>query len=197
MLSAFIWIIIGLVVLSYGADIFVRGASAIANYFGVSDLVIGLTVVAFGTSAPELFVSLIAAFGGSSDLAIGNVVGSNIFNILAIVGLAAVFATVELSKTIRRQEMPVMLGVMILLLAVSADGSISRLDGLFMSLGIIFYVAYNYYRARAEAKELPKDQESQADDCEPPPKAALLMLFGLAGLVFWFKVDGGLRCLYG
>jgi cation:H+ antiporter len=130
----------GLVMLVAGAEWLVRGASALAAALGVSPLVIGLTVVAFGTSAPELSVSLGAALAGESDLALGNVIGSNIANILLIVGLSATVAPLLVSTQLIRREVPVMVGVSLAVVVMSLDGQIGRLDGALLVIGIAVYV---------------------------------------------------------
>ncbi|GMV99403.1 MAG: sodium:calcium antiporter [Candidatus Hydrogenedentota bacterium] len=131
----------GLVLLTLGAESLVRGASRLAAAIGISPLVIGLTVVAFGTSAPELVVSTTAAYHNQADLAVGNVVGSNIFNVLFILGLSSLIVPLVVSKQLIRLDVPVMVGVSILLLILAWDGAISRTDGLFLFAGIVIYTA--------------------------------------------------------
>ena len=116
----------GLVLLIVGADVLVRGASKLALSWGVSPLVVGLTVVAFGTSAPELAVSLRGAFEGQADIALGNVVGSNILNILLILGISALIVPLVVNRQIVRQEVPIMVGASLLLFGLSLDGEISH-----------------------------------------------------------------------
>ncbi|GAB4193462.1 MAG: calcium/sodium antiporter [Roseiflexaceae bacterium] len=122
----------GIVLLIWGADLLVRGASHLAALAGISPLVIGLTVVALGTSAPELAVSLRAAFVGQADLTLGNVLGSNIANVLLILGLAALVAPLLVAPRVLQREVPTMIGVSLLLWLLVADGSLSRLDGLLL-----------------------------------------------------------------
>jgi cation:H+ antiporter len=119
----------GIVLLIWGADLLVRGAAHLAALAGVSPLVIGLTVVAMGTSAPELAVSLRAALVGQPDLTLGNVLGSNIANVLLILGLAALAAPLLVAARVLQREVPTMIGVSLLLWLLVADGSLSRLDG--------------------------------------------------------------------
>jgi cation:H+ antiporter len=126
----------GVVLLIWGADLLVRGAAHLAAMAGISPLVIGLTVVAMGTSAPELAVSLRAALTGQADLTLGNVVGSNIANVLLILGLAAVAAPLLVAARVLQREVPTMIGVSLLLWLLAADGAISRLDGLVL-LGLL------------------------------------------------------------
>ena len=119
----------GLVALILGADMLVRGASRLALSVGISPLVVGLTVVAFGTSAPEVAVSVGAVLDGKTDMALGNVVGSNIFNVLFILGLSAVIVPLVVNIQLIRQEVPIMLGASLLLLLLSLDGRLSMNDG--------------------------------------------------------------------
>ncbi len=119
----------GLILLIAGAEILVRGASKLAAAIGISPLVIGLTVVAYGTSAPELAVSVQSAFSVQADLALGNVVGSNIFNVLFILGLSALIAPLVVSQQLVRLEVPLMIGVSVLLAILALDGNLGRFDG--------------------------------------------------------------------
>jgi cation:H+ antiporter len=114
-----LWFVLGLVALVVGAELLVRGASKLALSFGISPLVVGLTVVAFGTSAPELAVSVQSAWSGQVDIALGNVVGSNIFNVLFILGLSALIVPLVVHQQIIRQEVPVMIGASLLLWALA------------------------------------------------------------------------------
>src|SRR5690606_12028128 len=116
---------VGLVVLTVGADFLVRGASALATRLGVPPLVVGLTVVAFGTSAPELAVSRGAGLSGRPDVAMGNVVGSNIFNALLILGVAALVRPLTVRRQLARFDVPVMVGVAMLPLVMGWDGAVS------------------------------------------------------------------------
>jgi cation:H+ antiporter len=119
-------LIAGLGLLIVGGELLVRGASKLAVSLGISPLVVGLTVVAFGTSAPEFAVSVQAALSGQVDIALGNVVGSNIFNVLFILGLSALIVPLVVSAQIVRQEVPIMIGASLLLAAFALDGSIVR-----------------------------------------------------------------------
>jgi len=132
-------LILGLVLLTVGADVLVRGASGLARRCGLSPLVVGLTVVAFGTSAPELAVSIKAAYAGQADMAVGNVVGSNVFNVLFILGISALIVPLVASRQLQRRDVPVMIAVSVLTWWLAADGVISRLDGfLLFAVGIIY-----------------------------------------------------------
>jgi cation:H+ antiporter len=148
--SVLLWFGAGLALLAVGAELLVRGASRLAAAAGVSPLVIGLTVVAFGTSTPELAVSVDAAWRGASGLSLGNVVGSNILNVLVILGLSAVVAPLVVASQLIRREVPVMIGVSLLLFALALDGSVGRIDGLVLTAGI---AAYTYLSIRASRHE--------------------------------------------
>ncbi len=128
-LMTFVYLIAGLILLVIGAELLVRGAARLAARFGISPLVIGLTVVAFGTSAPETAVSVQSALAGSGDLAIGNVVGSNIANVLLILGLTALIAPLTVSRQLIRLDVPIMIGASLVVFALAWDGELSRLDG--------------------------------------------------------------------
>lgn len=144
--------IIGLGLLIGGAEWLVRGASRLAAAAGISPLVIGLTIVAFGTSAPELAVSIQASLNGQADISIGNVIGSNIFNILFILGLAALIAPLIVSQQLVRLDVPIMIGVSFLLLIFSFDGKISQLDGLILFAGALGYTTFAIYLGRKEGQ---------------------------------------------
>ncbi len=130
----------GFIVLVLGAELLVRGASRLAAAAGMPSLIIGLTVVAFGTSAPEMAVSVGSALGGSPDIALGNVVGSNIFNVLFILGLSALVAPLVVSTQLVRFDVPVMIATSVLVWLMALDQSISRFEGLVLALMIAMYV---------------------------------------------------------
>ncbi|HAE60450.1 MAG TPA: sodium:calcium antiporter [Anaerolineae bacterium] len=155
----------GLVTLVVGAELLVRGASRLAASLGISPLVIGLTVVAFGTSSPELAVSVQSAFSGSADIALGNVVGSNIFNILLILGLSAMITPLIVHQQLVRLDVPLMIGLSILLFLMSLDGKIGRLDGALLFFGLIAYIWYGIQTSRKESEEVKREY---ADEYTPP-----------------------------
>ncbi len=177
----------GIVLLVAGAEAFVRGASRLAAAIGISPLVIGLTVVAFGTSAPEVAVSVQSAFSGAADLALGNVVGSNIFNILLILGLSAVVAPLVVDHQLIRLDVPVMVGVSFLLLLLALDGSISRVDGLLFASGAIGYTSYLVLQSRRAGRALAAEYEGEFSVPLHPRGghllSAALIVSGLAFLV--------------
>jgi cation:H+ antiporter len=143
-------LVIGLALLVAGAESLVRGASKLAAALGVPPLVIGLTVVAYGTSTPEVAVSLRAALAGQADIAVGNVVGSNIFNVLFILGLSAIIAPLIVSRQLVWTDVPLMVGTSIVMLLMALDGRISRLDGGVLALGIVGYTVLLVRLARKE-----------------------------------------------
>jgi len=142
----------GIVLLVWGADLLVRGAAHLAAAAGVSSLIIALTVVALGTSAPELAVSLRAALAGQADLTLGNIVGSNIANILLILGLAAVVAPLLVSPQLLRREVPMMIGVSLLLWLLAADGSISRFDGSVLLAMLVLFLGVTIWTNRRSTR---------------------------------------------
>ena len=143
--------LLGLALLIAGAEVLVRGASGLAAAAGIPPLVVGLTVVAFGTSSPELAVSVGAAWAGQGDVALGNVVGSNIFNVLFILGLSAMVAPLVVSRQLVRLDVPLMIGVSVLVIVLALDGRIGRLDGALLAAGLIGYTGFLLVQARREA----------------------------------------------
>jgi len=158
-------LVAGLMLLVAGAEGLVRGASRIALSFGISPLVVGLTVVAFGTSSPEMAVSVSAVRSGASDIAIGNVVGSNIFNILLILGVCALVVPLVISWRLVRLEVPLMIGVSVLLWVFILDGEIARWEAAILFAGVI---GYTVWAIRASRKENATAQEMSAPGAEPP-----------------------------
>jgi cation:H+ antiporter len=142
----------GLIGLILGAELLVRGASKLALSFGISPLVVGLTIVAFGTSAPEVAVSVGAVLDGKSDIAIGNVVGSNIFNVLFILGLSALIVPLVVNIQLIRQEVPIMIGASLLLLAMTLDGNLSVWNGALLFALLISYTIFLIVQSRKETK---------------------------------------------
>jgi cation:H+ antiporter len=171
----------GLVALIAGAELLVRGAARLARAFGISPLVVGLTVVAFGTSAPEIAVSVGAAASGKVDLTVGNVVGSNIFNVLFILGLSALITPLLVAQQLIRQEVPIMIGISVLLFALAADGVIGRAEAAALAGGLIAYTVFLVRQSRGEAAAA-----GTGDGNEARPGAggrALDLVFVIAGLV--------------
>jgi cation:H+ antiporter len=150
MLAEIIYFVLGLAALVAGADLLVRGASRIALSFGISPLVVGLTVVAFGTSAPEVAVSVGSALQGQSDIALGNVVGSNIFNVLFILGASALIVPLAVNIQIIRQEIPIMIAASVLLVVLAQDQSISLVDGAILLALVVIYTLFLIVQARRQ-----------------------------------------------
>jgi cation:H+ antiporter len=140
----------GFVLLVGGAEVFVRGASRLATAIGISPLVVGLTVVAFGTSSPEIAVSVQSIYAGSPDLALGNVLGSNICNVLLILGMSATVAPLVVAQRLVRLDVPVMVGVSFLVLVFGLDGTISTLDGILLLGGALAYTGFLILQSRHE-----------------------------------------------
>ncbi len=162
------YFIAGLVLLVLGAEALVRGASRLASSLGVPPLVVGLTVVAYGTSTPELAVSLQAALAGQADISLGNVVGSNIFNVLFILGLSAMIAPLIVSRQLVQIDVPLMVGVSALMLVMALDGRISRLDGAILAALVFVYTAFLVQQARKE-RTAARDAVAAAEGANAVP----------------------------
>lgn len=162
-MMTFLMFVGGLVLLVVGAEALVRGAAKLALSFGISPLVVGLTVVAFGTSSPELAVSVQSAMSGNVDIAIGNVVGSNIFNVLFILGACALLAPLLINRQIIRQEVPIMIGATALLIAMMWNGAISRIESGAMFLLLAAYVAFLVVQSRKDTKSAEPDLAAEVN----------------------------------
>lgn len=155
-------LVIGFVMLVKGADFFVEGAAGIAGKFGIPQLVIGLTIVAMGTSAPEAAVSITAALGGSADLTVGNVVGSNIMNILVILGITAVIVSVAIQKSTLQIELPFMIGISVLMVILGYTGEvITRAEGVILGSFFCIYMAYLFYMAKKGKEEVQEEHKEK------------------------------------
>lgn len=179
MLIQFVLLVVGFVMLVKGADWFVEGVAGIAEKFGIPQLVIGLTIVAMGTSAPEAAVSITSAMKGSAGITIGNVVGSNILNVLVILGLTAVITRVAVQRSTVRYEIPFMLIITLVLLGLGLSGNeISFVEGIILWALFIVYMVYLFRMA--------KNQKEEADDSKKQP-VWMLILLGIVGavLVVW------------
>lgn len=175
-----LFIIIGAVLVLWGADRLTDGATALAQRMNIPQIVIGLTVVAMGTSMPEFFVSLMSAIKGTSDIAVGNIIGSNLFNTLMIVGISSLVAPMAISKSTVKKDIPFAMIASVALLAFCIDGEVSRFDSILLFAGFIFFIAYT---VRMGLKGGDPDMESVKIEDMNPWKAAGLMLLGLACLV--------------
>ncbi|MEO0456242.1 MAG: calcium/sodium antiporter [Cyanobacteria bacterium P01_A01_bin.114] len=160
-ITAVTLVVLGVVLLVVGAECLVRGASRFASMLGVSPLIIGLTIVAFGTSAPELAVSIRAAFGGQADLALGNVVGSNICNVLLILGASSLVAPLVVAQQLVRLDVPIMIGVSGLMLLFGLDGMISSSDGVILFVGGVVYTLFLLVQSRREKDQGVQDEYAQ------------------------------------
>ena len=189
----YILLIIGLALLTYCADLLTKGCVGMAARFRVPEFIIGLTVMAVGTSMPEFTVSMMSAIKGSSSMAIGNVTGSNLFNTLVILGICAMVRPVDISKDNVRRDIPICVGVSLLLWIATADRlfGISDVDTINRVEGIIFfllYVATIIYSIRSGKKESAEDISDEAK--MGWGKIAIFIVIGLAGLIY-----GGNMCL--
>ena len=178
----------GLVLLLIGAELLVKGAARLAVSCGISPLAVGLTVVAFGTSSPELAVSVKACWAGQPDIALGNVVGSNIANVLLILGLSAAITPLAVRAQLVRFDVPVMIGLSVLVLVLGWNGTISRLEGFGLIGGLALYVWLTLRQGRRAAREEAQEFEQAYDGRERVRGAramaglALMILVGLAML---------------
>lgn len=156
----------GIALLTCGGEALVRGAASLARAIGMSSLVVGLTVVAFATSAPELAVSTGAALSGSPGLAVGTVVGSNIVNVLLMLGLAAVVVPLMVNSRLVRTDLPVMIGLSVAMLLLALDGTFTRLDGAIFFGALVAYVVWTGFRVRKGRQEVAAGPVEEADDGE-------------------------------
>lgn len=176
----------GFVLLIKGADWFVDGSAGIATKFGIPQLVIGLTIVAMGTSAPEAAVSISAALKGNADITIGNIVGSNILNILIILGLSSVIVPITVAPSTIKIETPFMIAITIIMLLLGLDGTIGLIDGIILVVLFIAYLTYLFITAK---KDMNKEQEAAKEISIP--KAIIFAIVGLAMIILGsnFTVD--------
>ena len=181
MIIQLVLLAVGFVLLVKGADWFVDGAASIAAKLGIPQLVIGLTIVALGTSAPEAAVSLTAAFHGNADITIGNVVGSNILNILIILGMAAVICPMKVARLTAFVDIPVTIVITLLLLLLGYDGTVSRLDA---GILLLFFIAYlSYLFAMTKKGLIVGESEEEGAKIQSVPKALLFTVVGLALII--------------
>ncbi len=188
MFSSIIWLLLGLALVVFGADYLVEGASSVARRFGLSEFVIGLTIVGMGTSAPEMVVSFIGAIQGNADISVGNVVGSNIFNTLLILGITGILLPVAITPDNRKKDIPVNIVVTLLLivlgfkhtlLGIGTDG-LTRIDGAVLVALFGLYMWQSFARGKEEPEEQPQEEAK-------PIKlywAILMIVGGLAGLIW-------------
>ncbi|MFT5497486.1 MAG: cation:H+ antiporter, partial [Kiritimatiellia bacterium] len=182
MMTDLLYLASGMVLLIAGAEFLVRGAAAIALKLGISALVVGLTIVAFGTSSPELVVSAKAAWNGDSDIALGTVIGSNICNILLILGISCLIRPIHIHRQVLKVDLPIMIVVSVALALILLTGGISRIFGALLFLGVISYTIFTLKMSKKTAlADEGISEDDIADIPEVPTKTWLLILFIVIG----------------
>jgi cation:H+ antiporter len=177
-------ILLGLIALVWSADRFVAGAASLARHFGMAPLLIGMLIVGFGTSAPEMLVSALASFEGASGIALGNAFGSNIANIGLIMGLTALLSPIAVHSNVLRRELPILLGVTVLVAVLLSNLMLSRLDALILLAvfaGLVFWSIRESRREKSDA--LAEEIEAEAANALPLRPAILWTIVGLALLI--------------
>ena len=169
-------LVLGFVLLVKGADFFVDGAAGIALRLGIPELIIGLTIVAMGTSAPEAAVSITAAFKGNADIAVGNVIGSNILNVLVILGISALFVSIAVGSSTIKYELPFMFLISCLFLALGYDRVVDRMDGVVLWICFLIYLGYLFIMTKNS--DQPKTEEGLTI-----PMAVFYTLLGMIMIV--------------
>lgn len=172
-------LIFGIVVVLKSADWLTNGAVGLATKLGISQIIIGLTIVAIGTSMPEFFVSIVSAIKGTPDLAVGNIVGSNIFNVLLIVGVAATVAPIAIQRATVRRDIPIAIVASIMLTFMMLDDNISRIDALILFAAFIAFIWITLRNSKNDANE----KDASTEKVIPTWKSVLFIIFGLVGLV--------------
>jgi cation:H+ antiporter len=184
----FVLLAVGLVLLVVGAEFLVKGASRIAAILQIPPLIIGLTIVAYGTSAPEMAVSIMSSLAGQADIAVGNVVGSNIFNVLFILGISALVVPLVVTRQLIRSDVPIMIGVSILLLVFGLDGVLSRVDSIILFVGGIVYTLSLIYQS-SKHKNNAEDDEFAREYSSSETRSPLVWIKNIVFIV------GGLALL--
>jgi len=180
----------GLGLLILGAEWLVRGASRLATKIGISPLVVGLTVVAFGTSSPELAVSIQSSLAGQADIAVGNVVGSNLFNVLFILGISAVITPLIVQQQLIRLDVPIMIGLSFVFYLMALNGVIGRLEGLLLFAGIIAYTIFLIRQSRRESKAVEDEYAQEFASKNETGWKPWVINLGLVGLGLTLLVLG-------
>lgn len=176
-------LVAGFVLLIKGADIFVEGASKLASKLKIPPIVIGLTIVAFGTSAPEAAISITSALSGNVDLAVGNIIGSNIMNVLLILGITGCIAKLKVNSNTYRYEIPfVMVITLVLLMLGKFGGSIDRLDGVILWVFFIMFLTY-LYRLVKKGAEVPLDEVDELSEKDTMLRLGLMIVIGMIAIV--------------
>lgn len=187
-----LWLLLGIALIIFAANWLTDGAASIARRWGLSDMVVGLTVVAFGTSTPELSISIVSALQGNAPMAVGNVVGSNIFNILVIIGVVAMVRPIKVQPSVMVNEIGLVIISSLALLAIgfsdmlgsTGERIVSRSSGILLLLFFIIFLRYTFSQAK-EAPESDPTAQTAADRKEMPIwRSILLVIVGLAGLVY-------------
>ena len=191
MIADIIWLVVGLILILTGANALTDGASSLARKMGISELVVGLTVVVFGTSAPELVISVVAAINGNAPLAIGNVVGSNILNILLIIGVTAMVRPIIVERSVMSMEIPMVILSSVIMLVLGNSGylngnginEVSRVAGIFLLIFFLLFMRYTF--ASARRPDMAQQQETEQPKAEMPVwRAVVYVVIGLAALVW-------------
>ena len=185
MLLSIVLLLVGLGLVVYGSDILVDGASSVARKIGISEFVIGIIIVGFGTSCPELVVSVTGAIDGNSAVSLGNVTGSNIFNILMILGLTAIFSPIAITKDNKTKDIPILLCITIFFCLIALKGTINRLDAVLFLAMFAIYLLYNFKAGKAEAAAI---EEEVVEKNYGTFLSILMIVGGLAGLIFGGKL---------
>lgn len=184
MITSFTLLILSLVALYIGAGWLVKGSSEIAQKANISNLVIGLTFVAFGTSAPELVVSINASLTGQGDIAIGNVIGSNIFNIAAILGISAAIRPLQAKRKLTKLDIPILIVASIALVVLFWNGMLGRLEGILFLIGIVAYTIFSLYYSRKHEKMVEEAHNELQIQPQPWYKDVMYIVGGLMILIF-------------
>ena len=178
---AYIWLLVGFVLLIKGADFFVDGASSIASKLKIPSLIIGLTVVSMGTSAPEAAISISASIGGSADISLGNVIGSNIFNLLMVIGVCAIIFPVATDKDILKRDMPINIAVTGAFLVMILDGKLGRIDAVIL---LVIFVAYLAFLVVGTMKNRDKNADEPTGKQLSWLLSIVFSVVGVAGIIF-------------
>lgn len=185
MLLSIVLLLVGLGLVVYGSDILVDGASSVARKIGISEFVIGIIIVGFGTSCPELVVSVTGAIDGNSAVSLGNVIGSNIFNVLMILGITAILSPIAITKDNKTKDIPILLCVTIFFCLIALKGTINRLDAVLFLAIFAIYLLYNFKAGKAEAAAI---EEEVVEKNYGTFLSILMIVGGLAGLIFGGKL---------
>lgn len=177
----YVLLVVGFLLLIKGADLFVDGSSSVAKLLKIPSVIIGLTIVSIGTSMPEAAVSISAGFSGNSDIAIGNVIGSNVFNLLGVIGLSAIFLPIITEKEILKRDIPVNILITILLFLFMWNGKINRIEGAILLVGMIIYMII---LVRNALKNRTPDADGEENNSMSVGKSIIFIVIGLAAIIF-------------